>query len=964
MQRDDSGINSFRLGRFEAYEERLALSANPLTELYTTLHELDSHYTFQAPQLQYETIAAANYSAAWSDVAYVRGNYGLSGAGQTVVVIDTGIAYDHYALGGGLGPGKKVVGGWDFAENDANPYDDGPKGFHGTHVAGIIGSQNSTHPGVAPGVDLVALRVFDDNGGGHFGWVEQSLQWVINNRNSFASPITTVNLSIGVNWNSHSVPAWANLEDEFLALKNAGIVVTVSAGNSFANFNAAGLSYPAVSPHVIPVASVNSAGQISSFSQRSSRVLAAPGEQIVSTVPDYLYSRDGIPNDFASATGTSMAAPFVAGASVLVRQAMQQIGYVGINQDMIYNHLMSTADTIFDAATNASYQRINVRRAIDALMTADDFGNSAQFAHSLGSLGAAGATISGRIGTAADLDYFSFTAATSGVARFTLQGGTQIAGKWQVDGGPTGTGNTFEFNVTAGQTYFVGLGSTSGVGNYSFRASVQQPGWGTVDFFLASGQQATGDTRYALTASRTGLLTVEAIFSHAAGNVDLQVLNAQGQVLGSSFTSGNTERVDLNVTAGQQLFVRVLGANNNVTFRCTNLVTASGDTITVHGSQRDELFVFVAGSNTNRVAVNGVGYDFSTSVFRNYYVHAGGGVDTVVFVGTPQNETATFSAGNAIISSASFAFYATGAEHVQAYGNGGSDTATFHDTAGNDTFTASPLQASMTGAGYSSTAHGFSTASAQFSTGFDQAFLYGSVGNDRFEASRTTATMQGAGFRLTASGYDTVVGVGGWGNDLAILHDTPGNEVFIGDPKSGSLTGNGFYLRAEQFARVEVRSTGGNDIAYLWDSAGDDYFAGSNVLAYLNGQGFSNVVRGFKQVYAFSTGGVDTADIYGSAANDTFTLDGRLRRMQSAAYVIQTESFRNVRAYGGGGSNALLLLNLTSNDTVNGRSNWVSLNNGDTFAAYGFEQVTAAARSGQRPRSDVRAVDYLFSKDW
>jgi len=68
-------------------------------------------------------------------------------------------------------------------------------------------------------------------------------------------------------------------------------------------------------------------------------VLAAPGQSIMSTVPDYLYSHDGVPNDYASATGTSMAAPYVAGASVLVRQAMQQAGYTTINEDTIYNVL-------------------------------------------------------------------------------------------------------------------------------------------------------------------------------------------------------------------------------------------------------------------------------------------------------------------------------------------------------------------------------------------------------------------------------------------------------------------------------------------------------------------------------------------------------------------------------------------------------------------------------------------------
>jgi subtilisin family serine protease len=90
----------------------------------------------------------------------VKNNYGFTGRGQTVAVIDSGIAYNHYALGGGFGSNYRVVGGWDFTEeNDANPYDDGASGSHGTHVSGIIGSSDATNTGVAPGVDLRLMRV-------------------------------------------------------------------------------------------------------------------------------------------------------------------------------------------------------------------------------------------------------------------------------------------------------------------------------------------------------------------------------------------------------------------------------------------------------------------------------------------------------------------------------------------------------------------------------------------------------------------------------------------------------------------------------------------------------------------------------------------------------------------------------------------------------------------------------------
>src|SRR3990172_8936606 len=199
-----------------------------------------------------------------------RSDYGFTGIGQTVAVIDSGIAYNHLALGGGLGANYRVVGGWDFTEeNDSNPYDDGPEGSHGTHVSGIIGADTTgtSNDGVAPGVDLVGLRVFNDQGAGYFSWVESALTWIHTNRNSFANPITAVNLSLGTAWNSATIPAWAMLENEFAQLEADGIFISVSAGNSFTTYNASGLSYPAASSYVVPVMSVDDNGFLSYFIQ-------------------------------------------------------------------------------------------------------------------------------------------------------------------------------------------------------------------------------------------------------------------------------------------------------------------------------------------------------------------------------------------------------------------------------------------------------------------------------------------------------------------------------------------------------------------------------------------------------------------------------------------------------------------------------------------------------------------------
>jgi len=221
---------TLRRPKIECLETRYVMSADPLggafggaIEHHDVLPDADFWLTPMAESDVDATLRSIEQMLVGADaltgLTQVRNDYGFVGTGQTVAVIDSGIAYDHYALGSGFGSSYRVVGGWDFAENDANPYDDGPSGGHGTHVAGIIGADAGANSGVAPGVDLVALRVFDDAENGYFEWVQDALQWVHNNRNSFEYPITAVNLSLGADWNSASIPAWAMLESELAQLK-------------------------------------------------------------------------------------------------------------------------------------------------------------------------------------------------------------------------------------------------------------------------------------------------------------------------------------------------------------------------------------------------------------------------------------------------------------------------------------------------------------------------------------------------------------------------------------------------------------------------------------------------------------------------------------------------------------------------------------------------------------------------
>ena len=112
--------------RFETCEDRIVLSGQPAADFF-----LDDALPYQ-PQdtLDQIELALADVHDEYG-VTYAQDAFGFNGSGQTVAVIDSGIAYDHFALGGGLGAGYRVVGGRDFTEeNDADPYDDRPAGFH------------------------------------------------------------------------------------------------------------------------------------------------------------------------------------------------------------------------------------------------------------------------------------------------------------------------------------------------------------------------------------------------------------------------------------------------------------------------------------------------------------------------------------------------------------------------------------------------------------------------------------------------------------------------------------------------------------------------------------------------------------------------------------------------------------------------------------------------------------------
>jgi subtilisin family serine protease len=171
----------------------------------------------------------------------------LRGAGVTIAVIDTGIDYSLDDLGGGFGPDFRVVDGWDFANDDDDPMDDH---MHGTHVAGVIAGDGSSHiTGMAPEATLTAWKALGADGSGELSDVLLALEAAVDLRGEH--PASVVNMSLGATGDGTDPLGLAAT-----AASEAGTVVVAAAGNSGPDEQTVGT--PAAAEGVIAVGAITS----------------------------------------------------------------------------------------------------------------------------------------------------------------------------------------------------------------------------------------------------------------------------------------------------------------------------------------------------------------------------------------------------------------------------------------------------------------------------------------------------------------------------------------------------------------------------------------------------------------------------------------------------------------------------------------------------------------------------------
>ncbi|MEH2227488.1 S8 family peptidase [Nostoc sp.] len=253
---------------------------------------------------------------------------GYTGKGVVVAVVDTGVDYNHEDLKNNIWTNTKEIAGngidddgngyvddnygWNFADQNNNTLDDNG---HGTHVSGTIAGENNNYgvTGIAYDAKIMAVKALDSSGSGSYSSISKGIRYAVDNG------ANVINLSLGGGSSNRT------LESAINYASSKGVIVVMAAGND----GDSSPDYPAryASKSGIAVGAVDKNNNLADFSNRSGTnpiaYVTAPGVKVYSSVPN---------NQYATYSGTSMAAPHVAGIVALMLSANSNLTDAQVRQ--------------------------------------------------------------------------------------------------------------------------------------------------------------------------------------------------------------------------------------------------------------------------------------------------------------------------------------------------------------------------------------------------------------------------------------------------------------------------------------------------------------------------------------------------------------------------------------------------------------------------------------------------------
>ncbi|MBN3939239.1 S8 family peptidase [Nostoc sp. NMS9] len=292
---------------------------------------------------------------------------GYTGRGVVVAVVDTGVDYNHEDLTNNIWTNTKEIAGngidddgngyiddnygWNFADKNNNTLDDNG---HGTHVSGTIAGENNNYgvTGIAYDAKIMPVKALDSSGSGSYSSISKGIRYAVDNG------ANVINLSLGGGSSNRT------LESAIDYASSKGVIVVMAAGND----GGSSPEYPAryASKSGIAVGAVDKNNNLADFSNRSGTneiaYVTAPGVKVYSSVPN---------NQYATYSGTSMAAPHVAGIVALMLSANSNLTDAQVRQIVTETAGNSTQ------TTSSSFNISNVS-SLASQVIAEAVGNNTQ----------------------------------------------------------------------------------------------------------------------------------------------------------------------------------------------------------------------------------------------------------------------------------------------------------------------------------------------------------------------------------------------------------------------------------------------------------------------------------------------------------------------------------------------------------------------------------------------------------